>query len=252
MLILKIGGNQLDSPAFLGELAGLVATLPQPPVIVHGGGRGTTELSQRLGLESRFLDGLRVTDHQALEAAVMGLVGKASLQLVAPLVQRGVPALGLCGADAGLVTAERLHHPRGDLGEVGTPSAVDTARLEALAKAGFVPCLAPICLSPDRDILNVNADHVAAAVAVALKAEALVFVTATPGILVDGAPSPRLTPQEIEHLIDRGVIGEGMIPKARSACEALTRGVKRVLITDLEGVARWAGGTATPTEVAAS
>ncbi|MBI3923977.1 MAG: acetylglutamate kinase [Armatimonadetes bacterium] len=251
MQVIKIGGNQLDDEEFLRQLGETLARLDSGQVIVHGGGRGTTELCRQLGIEPRFLDGLRVTDEPTLEATIMGLVGKASLQVVQALVRAGVPALGLCGADAGLVTARKLDHPGGDLGRVGVPSRVDWARLKALLDSGFLPCIAPVCLDETGRPVNVNADHVAAAVAAELKADRLVFVTATPGVLVDGSPCARLSRAECRQLIRSGVIQDGMVPKVESALQALASGVASVLITNLEGLEQLARGQSVPTELAA-
>ncbi|MBM3462456.1 MAG: acetylglutamate kinase [Armatimonadetes bacterium] len=234
--VIKVGGNELDDPQFLDRLAEAVAALPQRPVIVHGGGRGTSGLAERLGLQSRFVDGLRVTDEATLEAAVMGLVGMASVRLVSALSAAGIPALGLCGADARLVVATRMVHPAGDLGRVGTPVRVDAEGLGRLLEAGFVPCLAPICAGDDGGTLNVNADTVAQAVAAALQASALVMLTNVPGVKADGDVLGRLTPETVESLISSGTIQGGMIPKTRAACAALAAGVAKVLITDLDGL----------------
>ena len=236
-IVIKVGGNELDNPAFVSGLARVAASMSAPPVIVHGGGRGSTRLAERLNLETRFIDGFRVTDDATLEVATMGLVGLASTTLVTGLVNGGVPALGLCGADAGLVRVRP--DARRELGWVGEPTAVDGARLRALLQAGFVPCLAPISLGEDGRIYNVNADTVAAAVAAALDAPALVMVTAAPGVLDDGNVLPRLTPSRIEELITHGIIRDGMIPKTRAACDALASGVRSVLIVDLTGLAGW-------------
>nr|MBA2390644.1 acetylglutamate kinase [Geodermatophilaceae bacterium] len=186
MIIIKVGGNELDNTGFREGFARAVAALGEWPVIVHGGGRGTSLLMERFGLEARFVQGLRVTDAQTLELAVMGMVGLASTLLVQALVKQGLPALGLSGVDAGLVTAERLSLPEGDLGAVGEPVAVNAARLRALFATGFLPCLAPISLSADGALLNVNADHVAQSVAAALDAELLIFLTNVPGVRLHG------------------------------------------------------------------
>nr|WP_290670033.1 acetylglutamate kinase [Ardenticatena sp.] len=237
MLVLKISGHQLDDTDFLHRLAKIVATMPAPPVIVHGGGRGTTDLAARLGIESRFVEGLRVTDDAMRDVAVMGMVGTASMQLVQALVRAGVPALGLSGVDAGLVRVHKLQHPAGDLGWVGTPTHVADERVQALLTAGFVPCLAPLSLGEDGQVYNVNADHVAQAVASALHADALVFLTNVRGVMHNGNVLTHLTPSVAERLIAEGVIVGGMIPKVRSALAALEAGVRAALITDLEGVA---------------
>ena len=228
----------------------LVAGLESRPVLVHGGGKGTTALGERLGLESRFVDGLRVTDEAALEVAIMGLVrhGQPPPRAV-PVRTRACRLLGLSGADSRLVTVEKLEHPHGDLGLVGHPTKVDAPALRRLVQAGFVPCLAPICSSDEGVLHNVNADHVAQAVAVALDTPTLVYLTNVPGVLVEGALVPRLCPPEVEARVAEGHIRGGMIPKVRSATEAVRAGVRRVLITDLEGLQGWLRGERAGTEI---
>lgn len=246
-VVIKVGGQELDSPEFLDGLARTVKGMPNPPVIVHGGGKASSALASRLGLQTRFVDGLRVTDDATLEVAVMGLVGLASTQLVRGLLAADVPAIGLSGVDARLVTVRRTDRP--ELGHVGVPVAVDAARLVALLEAGFVPCIAPVSLDAEGAMYNVNADVVAAAVAAALDAPALAFVTAARGVLDGGEVVPRLTPPDCEALIERGVIRDGMIPKVRAACEALAGGVRRTLILDLQGLSAWSNGQIAGTEV---
>lgn len=248
-LVIKVGGNDLDNPDFCSGLARLVAGLASRPVLVHGGGKGTTALGERLGLESRFVDGLRVTDEAALDVAVMGLVGTASIRLVQALTAARVPALGLAGADARLVIVEKLEHPDGDLGRVGRPTRVDAPALLRLVQAGFVPCLAPVCCSDEGLLYNVNADHVAQAVATALDTSALVYLTNVPGVLVAGALVPRLCPSEVEARVAEGHIRGGMIPKVRAATEAVRAGARRVLITNLEGLEAWLRGERAGTEI---
>lgn len=242
MLVLKVGGNDLDNAEFLRGFASAVAALPQRPVIVHGGGRGTSSLMARLGLEPRFVKGLRVTDEQVLPLAIMGQVGEASVQLVNALVRAGLPALGLCGVDSALVTAERLVLAAGDVGAVGRPVGVEKARLRALLDAGFLPCLAPICRGSGGDILNVNADAVAQAVAAALDAETLVLLTNVPAVRLRGQPVATLSAAQVEAEIAAGEIVGGMIPKVRGALDALAAGVRRVLITDLDGFVAFSRG----------
>jgi len=241
MWVLKVGGRQLDQPEFLDGLAKLLKQFEQPPIVVHGGGKGTSALSQRLGLTSRFVDGLRVTDAATLEAAVMGLAGLAKMQMVQGLVRHGLKALGLTGADAGLVRCRKLEHAE-DLGWVGDPSCVDGAGLRKLAEAGWVVCLSPLCLDQEGHLYNVNADPVAAAVAAAVGAETLVFLTDVEGILVEGHSVPEIDRALFSDLLERGHLSGGILPKLRACFEALDRGVKQVLISHLEGVAAWLQG----------
>jgi acetylglutamate kinase len=241
MWVLKVGGRQLDEPDFLEGLAALLKQFEQPPIVVHGGGKGTSALSQRLGLQSRFVDGLRVTDTATLEAAVLGLAGLAKMQVVQALVARGLKALGLTGADAGLVRCRKLEHSP-DLGWVGDPVRVDGAGLRQLAEAGWVVCLSPLCLDEAGQLYNVNADPVAAAVAAGVGAETLIFLTDVEGILVDGQSVPEIDRALFADLLERGHLTEGILPKLKACFEALGRGVEQVLISDLKGVAAWLQG----------
>ena len=245
MMVIKVGGNDLSKPAFLSGFAKAVAGLPERPVIVHGGGHGTTLLMKQFGLKAKFLEGLRVTDAQTLELGIMGMIGQASTQLVQALVNEGLPALGLSGVDAGLVTAEKLIIASGDLGAVGQPVAVHAERLRRLLGNDFLPCLAPISRGADGQLFNVNADTVAQAIAVGLEAETLIFLTNVPAVLRNQKPISTLSPDEVEEEIANGVIISGMIPKTRAAVEAVQAGVQRAVITDLTGLqAIAAGGTA--------
>ena len=241
MWVLKVGGRQLDQPEFFEGLAGLIQRFEQPPIVVHGGGKGTSALSQRLGLQSHFVDGLRVTDTATLEAAVMGLAGLAKMQMVQGLVKHGLKALGLTGADAGLVRCRKLAHAQ-DLGWVGDPVSVDGEGLRKLAEAGWVVCLSPLCLDENGQLYNVNADPVAAAVASGVNAETLIFLTDVQGILVEGETVPEIDRALFADLLERGHLTEGILPKLRACFDALDRGVKQVLISHLEGVAAWLQG----------
>jgi acetylglutamate kinase len=241
LLVLKIGGNELDDPAFVVELARVVADLRPVPVLVHGGGKEIGVVQRALGGEPRFVAGLRVTDAAALMAAEMVLCGQVSTRLVAALLAAGADAQGLSGVDRGLIRVEKAQHPEGDLGRVGTPVAVRAEVLRGLSDAGVVPVVAPISLGPD-GAYNVNADEAAGAIAAALGAGAeVVFVTNVPGVLAGGARAPRLTAREIHALIADGTIRGGMIPKVRAALTALAAGVRAARITDLAGLGAGTG-----------
>lgn len=236
-LVLKIGGNEIDDQAFVAELARVVAGMRPAPVLVHGGGKEIGAIQRALGGEPRFVAGLRVTDEAALRAAEMVLCGSVSTRLVAALIAAGADAQGLSGVDRGLIKVEKLRHPDGDLGRVGTPVAVRASILRELLDQGTVPVVAPISLGPD-GAYNVNADEAAGAVAAALGDAEVVFVTNVPGVLVGGAAAPRLTRDEIARLIDTEVISGGMIPKVRSALSALDAGVRSARITNLAGLGK--------------
>lgn len=239
--VLKIGGNELDDPAFIGQLVETVKGLPSPPVIVHGGGKEIRELQEKLGMEARYIEGLRVTDDASLEVVQMVLSGRINKRLVAALGAAGVDAFGMSGIDRGAVKAEKLHHPAGDLGWVGRVVAVRSEVFLNLLENGITPVLSPVCYGPDGSIFNVNADHVAEAVALALQADALVFVSNVPGVLVEGKLVERLDPAQAQAWIADGTISGGMIPKVRAALEAVAHGVKAVRITNLEGLQHQSG-----------
>ena len=249
VIVLKVGGRQLDDPAFLQGLAQLIARFPRPPLLVHGGGKGTSQLSSRLGLEARFVDGQRVTDDATREAAICGLAGLAKLQILPALLAGGVKALGLCGVDAGLVRCRKLPHEQ-DLGWVGQPSQVRVEELRLLQESGFVVCMSPLCLGEDGQIYNVNADSVAAALASAVKAEQLIFVTEVDGVLGPEGRLERLTPTSFQQMCQQGLIGDGMLPKLQGCFAALEQGVSEVLITNLAGCASWLEGHSAGTVIA--
>jgi len=232
VLVLKIGGNELDDPAFVAELARLVAQMRPVPVLVHGGGKEIGVVQRALGGEPRFVAGLRVTDEAALMAAEMVLCGSVSTRLVAALLAAGADAQGLSGVDRGLIKVAKTQHPEGDLGRVGGGVAVRAGVLREPADAGVVPVIAPISLGPD-GAYNVNADEAAGAIAAALGADAeVVFVTNVPGVLVEGALAPQLREQEIGALIADGTISGGMIPKVETCIEAAEGGVEGAVIID--------------------
>src|SRR5215210_796403 len=234
-LVLKIGGNEIDDPAFVAELARVVAGMRPAPVLVHGGGKEIGAIQRALGGEPRFVSGLRVTDEYGLQAAEMVLCGLVSTRLVAALLAAGADAQGLSGVDRGLIRVERQAHPDGDLGYVGRPVAVRAEVLRELLDQNVLPVLAPVSLGPD-GVYNVNADEAAGAVAAALGDAEVVFVTNVPGVLVGDMVAPQLTPAKIAHLIDDGTISGGMIPKVRAALTALDAGVRSARITNLDGL----------------
>lgn len=241
--VIKVGGNELDDPSFLGQFAATIAQMKragEQPIIVHGGGKVLTELLAMMNVPTRFVDGLRVTDEKTRDAALMVLSGLANKRLVAALIAQGVDAVGLSGLDAGLIRVERLNEA---LGFVGRPVGVRAALLAAWLAQGLTPVVSPMSLGTDGEIYNVNADHAAGAIAGAMDAELLTFVTNVPGVLDQAkALIPRLSAAEAEAMIANGAIFGGMIPKVCTALEALDAGVRRVRITDLAGLAG-GGGT---------
>jgi len=241
MLILKIGGNELDDPAFVEKLGVAVKSLTEPPVLVHGGGKEIRELQKRLGVEPQYIDGLRITDAESLSLVKMVLAGRVNKRLAAALANAGVDAFGMSGVDRASIRAKKLQHPDGDLGQVGEVTEVRTEVFKRLLEDGIVPVLSPICYGAGGLIFNVNADHVAVALAIALRADELVFVTNVPGVLRDGAVIPTITPTDVVPLIADGIISGGMVPKVNSALKAVADGVRTVRITNLDGLAAGIG-----------
>ncbi len=240
--LFKISGSDLDNPAFSARFASGIAAAAkagQAPIVVHGGGKELTELLTTFKIETRFVDGLRVTFGPARDAALMVLSGLTNKRLTAAIIAAGADAIGLSGIDGGLVRVEAMNP---DLGFVGKPVRARSELLTNLVSQGFVPVINPMSLGLDGEIYNVNADHVAGALAVAMDAEMLTFVTNVPGVL-DGQMQliPTLTAAQTNALIANGVISGGMIPKVKTALEALAAGVKQVRITNLDGLA--GGGT---------
>jgi acetylglutamate kinase len=201
-------------------------------VIVHGGGKDITELASRLNIETTFVDGQRYTDEQMVSVVMMVLAGKLNKEIVNLINSNGGNAVGLCGVDNQLLRATRSMKNGIDLGLVGEVHTVDTSFLNLLSTNGMMPVIAPLAVGDDGKILNINADLAAGAVASALKAEKLVYLSDIEGVLVVGKLVSSLTEAEAETLIQRGDITGGMIPKVRSGFATLNTGVNKIHIVD--------------------
>jgi acetylglutamate kinase len=243
MHVIKVGGNELDDAEFLQGLARAVSAVAGPVVIVHGGGRAIADLQARLGLSPLKVDGLRVTDAASLNVAQMVLSGQANKQIVAALLAAGMDAVGLSGVDRGLLRCRKKEHPTADLGFVGEIVQVRAEVIKQLLGEGVTPVISPISLGLDGQIYNVNADTAAGAIAAALAATLLDFVSNVPGVLHEGQVIARLTAVESNQLIANGIIRDGMTPKVQAALAALEQGVSRTRIVNLAGLAR-SNGTA--------
>jgi acetylglutamate kinase len=244
-VVIKYGGAAMAAAdlkdAVMQDIA-LMKYVGMNPILVHGGGPEVSNLSKKLGLESRFIDGLRVTDAATMEIAQMVLVGKTNREIVTHLGAHGVKAVGLSGQDGGLIRATKHLHKSiktgevVDLGYVGDVSAIDVGVLESLAQAGFVPVIAPVGMGPAGEPYNINADTVAGAVAAALHAEKLVLLTDVEGVRADkddpASLLARVTAEEIRGWMARGKLEGGMIPKLECCLTALDAGVNRVHIID--------------------
>lgn len=243
MQILKIGGNEIDDPTFVKTLGKTLLGLTTLPIVVHGGGKEIKALQERLGVTPQYVDGLRVTDAESLAMVKMVLAGRVNKRLVARLSDVGLDVFGMSGVDRTSIKAKKLEHPEGDLGFVGQITQVRNEVFENLLDYNVIPILSPICYGDGGDIFNVNADHVAVALAIALGAEELVFVSNVPGVLQDNKLISQLTPTDVETLMKQKVIEGGMIPKVTSALKAVAKGVPSVRITNLDGLQKGAGTT---------
>jgi len=236
--VLKVGGAMLTEPRDLDRLADHVNDLSargRRVVIVHGGGPEISELHRRLDVPFEKRDGLRVTSDEGMDLTVMVLCGAVQNRVVAHLVGRGIEALGVNGVDLGLMRAE----PAGEetWGRVGTAPEVAADRLRRLLDAGVTVVLAPVSIGPDGRAINVNADDAAHAVATALEAESLDFVSDVAGVLgTDRSVLPHIGPADLDRLVANGVVRDGMIPKLRAALTAVRLGVGRVRIGDFEAM----------------
>jgi len=244
--IIKIGGNEMNTPGFLEALAHQIARLAaaanEPLIIVHGGGQEIAALQARLGIEPIKVDGLRVTNAESLAVAQMVLSGHTNKAIVKAFLAAGLDAAGFSGIDGGLLRCRKKEHPTVDLGLVGEVVAVRAGFVNAFTAQGIIPVISPVSLGEDGQTYNVNADEAAGAIAQALSAGMLDFVSNVPGVLQGDRLLPRLTRGQAESLIADEVITGGMIPKVRTALDALGRGVQRVRIVNLEGLGT-AGGT---------
>ncbi|MHB1006314.1 MAG: acetylglutamate kinase [Chloroflexota bacterium] len=228
-VVVKLGGSAFGGRDTTLQDIVTLKSLGVNPVLVHGGGNDISSLLKRLGYEPKFVGGLRVTDEQTIDAVVMVLAGKVNKELVASLNTMGAPAIGLSGIDGGLLRARVKDAALGLVGEV---TEVNLAALEAVVQAGFIPVVAPLALGEGGECLNVNGDTAAGAIAAALGASKMVFLTDVEGIRgADGAVISSLTSRDARNLIETGVVSGGMIPKVQACVKALG-GADRAHIID--------------------
>jgi len=235
VVVVKYGGAAMDTAGLASSFAldvMLLRSVGIKPVVVHGGGPAVTQMSARLGIETTFVDGVRVTDAQTLDVATMVLAGKLNTDVVSTLVTGGVAAVGLSGVDGRLLLARKSQGP--DLGFVGEVIHVEAAVLATLLEASFVPVVASIAMDETGQAYNVNADVVAAELAVALGAHKLVYLNDVPGLIgPSGDLLSELSAGNAEELLATpGVVEGGMIPKLESAVRALRAGIERVHLVD--------------------
>lgn len=240
--VIKVGGRVQASPELAATLAGAWRESPRALCVVHGGGDAVSSVQRALGAEPTFVEGRRATTAADVAVLRMVLSGLENKRLVASLTSLGVPAVGISGEDGSLIVAEQDGEA---LGLVGTPTRVNAALLRHLLAGGFLPVVSPVSASGGAGAatLNVNADDAAAAIAVAWRADELLFVADVPGVLLDGEPLPELTTAGATDLLARGVAAGGMAAKLRAAQRALAAGVAMVRIGDLQSVEDSGRGT---------
>jgi acetylglutamate kinase len=240
--VVKLGGAGLETPSLLSGSMRAITELVRDGnhvVVVHGGGMQLTRTLRALGIESTFINGLRVTDAQTRDVALMVLAGKVNKSLVAALGALGQPAVGLSGGDGLLFRARKkrnsLEAGGPDLGYVGEIVSSDPRWIEAIWQLNGVPVLSSMALGFDGEYYNINADEMAAACAIACRADALVFLTDVPGVKgANGEVLRWLSIDQIAEMAKSAVISGGMLPKLSACREALLNGVKRVRILPAE------------------
>lgn len=233
--VVKYGGAAMTEEGLKDSFAQDVTLLKKIGiriVIVHGGGKEVTEISGRLGIETTFINGQRYTDEQTVGVVQMVLAGKTNKDIVRRINKHDGDAVGLCGIDAHLLRVVKYGSDGVDLGLVGEVSDVNTEHLNLLLDRGVMPVIAPLGVDRAYEVYNVNADTAAAAIAGALKAEKLVYLSDVPGLMRGGEVVGTIDGRSAEAMIARGEISDGMIPKIRSAFRALGQGVGKVHMID--------------------
>ncbi len=247
-VVIKYGGNAMLNDELKEAVltdAVLMKYVGMNPVIVHGGGPGITEMLKRVGKDSSFVDGLRVTDGETMEIVEMVLVGKINKEIVARLNRIGGKAVGLSGKDANLFQAVKKYRKvrngegeeeMADIGFVGDISRVQTDIVNTLIGEGYIPVVAPVAVGPEGEGYNVNADYAAGMLAASLQADKLIILTDVEGILArrdePGSLISVLRADDVPGLLDRGKIEGGMIPKVECCLKALAGGVRNTHILD--------------------
>ena len=244
-IVIKYGGSAMvdeDLKRGFARDVVLMKLVGMNPVVVHGGGPQIASLLERIGKKSEFVDGLRVTDRETIDVVEMVLGGLINKSIVALINAQGGRAVGLSGKDGGMIQARKLLLRQSqsenegeviDIGQVGEIEQINPAVVDTLDQANFIPVIAPIGAGTDGTAYNINADTVAGSLAVTLKAEKLILLTNTPGVLnSDDQLLELLSETEAQDLIEQGVISGGMLPKVQCALEAVAGGVRTATISD--------------------
>jgi acetylglutamate kinase len=245
-IVIKYGGNAMFDNQLKSSFARdvvLMKLVGMNPVLVHGGGPQIGKLLEKLGKKTEFIDGMRVTDNETMDIVEMVLGGLVNKEIVNLINRHGGNAVGLSGKDGGLIRAKKMifkqHNPKLetseiiDIGHVGEVDRIKTAVVDLLIKSDFIPVIAPIGVDETGQSYNINADLVAGKMAEVLHAEKLIMLTNTSGLLdAEGNVLTGLSTEEVDSLIQKGVINGGMLPKIRSALNAVREGVKSSHIID--------------------
>ncbi len=247
-IVIKYGGHaMLDNKAKEWTIKDtiLLRYIGMKPVVVHGGGPEITKAMEKLGKKPKFIEGLRITDEETLDIVKMVLVGKINTEIVSKINAFGGIAVGLSGKDANLIVARKKSPLRIikegeekeiDLGFVGEPKKINSRLIEILTSNGYIPVISPLGITEDGHTLNLNADTVAGEIASALKAKKLIILTDVPGVLAnledEGSLLKEIRKEEVNKLIEEGVVRDSMIPKLKSCVRALDGGVERAHIID--------------------
>jgi acetylglutamate kinase len=237
-VVIKYGGAAMQDCTLKQKVMqdiSLMKFVGMHPIVVHGGGPEINTMLKRLDIESHFIDGLRVTDQETMEIVEMVLGGKVNKEIVSGINATGGKAVGLSGKDGGLLEAQAMD-PSGRMGFVGQVKQVNPQIIETVIENGYIPVIAPIGIDPQGQSYNINADLVAAALAVAMKADKLVLLTDVPGLLADAKDSDSLISvlkvSDVPAYLADGTIAGGMIPKIQCCLEAVAGGVGRTHIID--------------------
>lgn len=238
IVVVKYGGNAMTNEALKDAVMSdivLLSLVGVKVVLVHGGGPEINDMLKRVGIESKFINGLRYTDEATVDIVKMVLAGKVNKELVSHLIQHGGKALGLCGIDGGMITAHKMEGEV-DLGFVGEIVDVNTTPIIDALDKGYVPVIATVACDEDAQTYNINADTAAARIAAELGAENLVLMTDIVGLLEDKDDDSTLIPtvqvSEVPFMKKQGIISGGMIPKIDCCVEAVRRGVHKTCIID--------------------
>ena len=238
IIVIKYGGSAMideDLKKSVIEDAVLLKLVGFKPVIVHGGGKEISRWVTKSGMEPTFVEGFRVTDEETMELAEM-VLAKVNKELVAKVQSLGVKACGVCGKDGGLLTVKKKYPKGKDIGYVGEVIGVDTKVITDLLDNDFLPIIYPVGLDKNFKTYNINADEAASSIAMALKAEKLVYLSDVEGVRLDPEDPEsvlsELDTKEAEDLIEKGVISGGMLPKIKNCIEALENGISRIHIMD--------------------